>query len=288
MNTLLSFLFAATVVCTWNGNWFPSGDSEHRKHPTVEAATIRASAEMLARGLAEVDPAGTNDLIFCFNEFRRDAVTNLVRAIGRTNLVVAAVSGYRRRDRFDYQQDVIATTLPIVSAGWEKFSNAKRETPPRGYAYAALVFSPTTTGLVYVTHLKSNYRAKDAEAVRLNRAKRTRAMTEILAREEETSKGARRPVVIAGDMNADCWADEFKDEEIFRLIDAKGYINALSLLSPDVRWTYPSRSAKYRNSALDYVFSRALKPVGLPRVVANDNLSDHNALFVVLDLATEP
>ena len=76
-------LVAAIVVGTWNGNWFPSGRAEHRAHPDVEAATISAAAKMLAGGLQEVDPAGTNDIILCLNEIRGPKVaSNLVAQIG--------------------------------------------------------------------------------------------------------------------------------------------------------------------------------------------------------------
>ena len=72
------------VVGTWNGNWFPSGRAEHRAHPDVEAATISASANMLAGGLKAVDPLGTNDVILCLNEIRGlKAASNLVAQIGR-------------------------------------------------------------------------------------------------------------------------------------------------------------------------------------------------------------
>ena len=131
--TFFPFIFAAVVVGTWNGNWFPSGRAEHRAHPDVEAATSAAAAKMLAEGLKEVDPEGTNDVILCLNEIRGPrAATNLLAQIGRKDLRMAVISGYRRRDRFDQQQDVIATTLPVANAHWSKWKGAGKETPPRG------------------------------------------------------------------------------------------------------------------------------------------------------------
>ena len=56
--------------------------------------------------------------------------------------------------------------------------------------------------------------------------------------------------------------------------------NPLADLPADARGTHPSR--RYGDSALDYVFCRGLRTVGLPRIVPNDELSDHYALFVVL------
>lgn len=269
------------VVGTWNGNWFPSGRAEHRAHPDVEAATVSASARMLADGLRAVDPAGTNDVILCLNEIRGPkAASNLVAQIGRKGLRVAIVSGYRRRDRFDQQQDVIATTLPVAETHWSKWKVAGRETPPRGYAFAAVVVDPATTANVYAVHLKSNYRAKGDE-VALNRAKRTHAIGQIVDQERGKRGRPDRPVVVAGDMNADRWGKGFADEEIFGMLEKAEFSNPLEKLPADARGTHPS--AKWGDSALDYVFCRGLKSVDSPRIIPNDGLSDHYALFVLLE-----
>ena len=268
------------VVGTWNGNWFPSGRAKHRAHPDVEAATITASARMLAGGLRAVDPAGTNDVILCLNEIRGPrAASNLVAQIGRKDLRVAIVSGYRWSDRFDEQQDVIATTLPVAEAHWSKWKVAGKETPPRGYAFAAVVLDPATTANVYAVHLKSNYRAKGDE-VALNRAKRTHAIAQLVEQERKKRGRPFRPVVVAGDMNADRWGKDFKDEELFGLLEAADFANPLADLPATSRGTHPSK--RYGDSALDYVFCRGLKSVDLPRIVPNDEHSDHYALFVLL------
>lgn len=273
----LAVILAALVVGTWNGNWFPSGRAEHRAHPDVEEATIAAVARMFARDLRAVDPCGTNDLVLCLNEIRglRDA-TNLVARIGRTNLVVASVSGYRRRDRFDQQQDVIATTLPIIEAGWRKWMPVGKFTPPRGYAFAALQLDVSTTVAVYAVHLKSNYGTTTPQIALANRMKRMNAVKELLSHENASGKG--RPVLIAGDMNADKWRKEFAEEKIFDLFDAAGFLNHVALLSPASRGTHPTR--RYGNSALDYIFSRDLEALEFPRIFPSEELSDHSALFV--------
>ena len=279
---MTSFLpmIAAVVIGTWNGNWFPSGRAEHRAHPDVEAATISAAAKMLAEGLKRVDPAGTNDVILCLNEIRGPrAASNLVAQIGRKGLHVAVVSGYRRRDRFDQQQDVIATTLPVAEAHWSKWKVSGKYTPPRGYAFAAVVIDPATTANVYAVHLKSNYGATTAEIREENREKRTAAIAQVVEQEKPKRGRAKRPVVVAGDMNADCWRKEFKDEKLFGILEGSGFANPLALLPADARGTHPSRT--YGDSALDYVFCRGLDSVGRPCIVPNDGLSDHQAVFVV-------
>ena len=280
MNAVLAVI-AAVVVGTWNGNWFPSGRAEHRAHPDVEAATITAAAKMLANGLKAVDPAGTNDVILCLNEIRGPkAASNLVAQIGRKGLRVVIVSGYRRRDRFDQQQDVIATTLPVAEAHWSKWKVAGKSTPPRGYAFAAVVVDPATTANVYAVHLKSNYGATTEYVRAANREKRTLAIAQVVEQEKPKRGRVKRPVLLAGDMNTDCWRKEFKEEKLFGLLEEAGFANTLALLPEGKRGTHPSRT--YGDSALDYIFCRGLNPIAPPRIVGNEELSDHNAVFVLL------
>lgn len=275
-------LLAALVVGTWNGNWFPSGRAEHRAHPDVEAATSRAAAQMLAAGLRAVDPHGTNDIILCLNEIRGPkAASNLVGQIGRAGLRVVSISGYRRRDRFDQQQDVIASTLPVADAHWSRWRGNGKMTPPRGYAFAALVLCPATTANVYAVHLKSNYGATTAEIAAANREKRTESIRQLLSceRARRGNKSAR-PVIVAGDMNADKWRREFADEKLFRLFESDGFANLLADLPPEARGTHPSR--KWGDSALDYVFARGLRSACPPWIEPNNGISDHYALFTIL------
>ena len=281
--TSVCALLAAVLVGTWNGNWFPSGRAEHRAHPDVEAATISAAAKMIAGALKAADPKGTNDVILCFNEIRGPRVaSNLVAQIGRDGLKVACVTGYRRRDRFDYQQDVIATTLPVAERSWSSWRVAGKETPPRGYAFAAVILEPATTANVYAVHLKSNYGATTKKIASLNSAKREGAVRQLVALEKppRSKKVKARPVIVAGDFNADRWSREFAGEETFSLLEDAGFINALSLLPPERRGTHPSK--KYGNSALDYIFCRGLEAASAPTIVPNEGLSDHLAVFVPL------
>ena len=114
---LASSLVLALVVGTWNGEWFPSGRAEHRANEQVERAAIRAAGQMLSEGISAVDPSGSDDVVLCLSEIRDlETAQALCSAIGRTNLAVAVVTAYRRRDRFDQQQDVIMTTLPVAKA----------------------------------------------------------------------------------------------------------------------------------------------------------------------------
>lgn len=273
---LLPTAAASVTVATWNGNWFPSGRAEHRAHPDVEEATTIAAAKMLAAALHAANPSGSNDVILILNEIRGPrAASNLISRIGIPSLRLASISGYRRRDRFDQQQDVIATTLPVAESGWSTWRNAKSETPPRGYAYADLVIEPAVTARVYAVHLKSNYGATTDEARALNRAKRTHAVEQLVAQDKK-----RRHVIVAGDLNADAWRKEFVDERIFALFAKAGFLNHLAVLPPQSRYTHPSRS--HGDSALDYILSRGFRLEGQPHIEPAQDLSDHSALSLVI------
>lgn len=262
-------LLLALIVGTWNGNWFPSGRAEHRANPDVEAATIKAAGKMIARGLHKIDTNGTEAVILTFNEIRNRAVAEaLVEAIGRKDLKMVSISQYRRRDRFDYQQDFIATTLPLVESRWARWDYVEPGNPPRGYAFASVVVTPAITANVYAVHLKSNYGAKDPETALNNRLARSNAVEQVIRRE------ANSPYVIfAGDFNADKWKKEFADEAIFPMLEKAGYLNPLELLSKRARWTYPNR--RYGNSALDYIMVKGFRFDEKPEKIPNEELSDH-------------
>ncbi len=278
-----ALVFAAVIVGTWNGNWFPSHRAEHRAKPEVEARTIRESGAMLAEAIRDLDPVGTNDIILCFNEMRnREAAEGLLTAIGRTNLTLASISAYRRRDRFDMQQDVIATTLPVARGSWAKWHRAKADTPPRGYAQADIVVAPAVTARVYAVHLKSNYGQRTEADRALNRLKRTRAITELI----KASKSYKMPVLIVGDMNADKWKEEFAAEEMFALLEKAKFMNPLEPLSPKERATHIGRG-KWGDSTLDYIFYRNWRPLSAAKTFPSKDCSDHCPVFVILEPSKE-
>ena len=265
-----------TPIVTWNGNWFPSGRAEHRAHPDVEAATTVAAGRMLAASLRAADPSGSNAVILVLNEIRGPrSASNLIERVGIPGLRLASISAYRRRDRFDQQQDVIATTLPVVDHGWSTWRSEKRETPPRGYAYADVVVSPAVTARVYAVHLKSNYGATTKETRELNRAKRAHAVEQLVGQDKK-----RRYVIVAGDMNADAWRKEFAEESIFGLFAGAGFDNHLAALPPDRRGTHPS--ASHGDSALDYIMTRGFVLEGEPCIEPAQDLSDHSALSLAV------
>ena len=278
---MIGQLLFAVIVGTWNGNWFPSGRAEHRAEAEVEAATIAKAGKMLREGIAKLDSELKEDVILCLNEIRGPRVAKeLAAATGITNLQLAVISGYRRRDRFDMQQDVILTTLPVASANWCLWKSSKGVLPPRGYARAAVVMPGAVTTSVYCVHLKSNYGDTTAAIKASNREKR-RLPVEQLVQQEKPKRGRKAtPVIIAGDFNSDPTKEEFKDETIFGTLETAGFSDVVALLPEERRWTHPNR--KYGNTALDHIFLRGVEAFGEAATEAPKGISDHYALFARL------
>ena len=279
---LASSLLLALVVGTWNGEWFPSGRAEHRANEQVERAAIRAAGQMLSEGISAADPSGRDDVVLCLNEIRDlETAQALCSAIGRTNLTVAVVTAYRRRDRFDQQQDVIMTTLPVAKANWSTWKIHKEAIPPRGYAHADVVVSPAVTATVYAVHLKSNYGQTSEDIAATNRLKRAFAVEQLLDQERPKRGKFRYPVVIAGDFNADRFAKSFDKETIFQSLEKAGFVDAFEGVPIEGRLTHPGKG-RFAGGTLDYIYFRGCNVHGPTKVIPALRISDHDAVFVRL------
>ena len=276
-------LVLALVVGTWNGEWFPSGRAEHRANEQVERAAIRAAGQMLKDGISEADPSGKEDVLLCLNEIRDlETAQALCREIGRTNLSVAVVTAYRRRDRFDQQQDVIMTTLPVAKANWSTWKTHKDAPPPRGYARADVIVSPAATATVYAVHLKSNYGQTSEAIAQANRLKRAYAIEQLVGQEKPKRGKPHPPVIVAGDFNADRFSKSFEKDTLFQTLLDAGFTDAFEGVPKDGRITYPG-SSRHAGSTLDYIYMRGCRVESPPKVVPALRISDHDAVFVSIE-----
>jgi len=131
---------------------------------------------------------------------------------------------------------------------------------------------------VYAVHFKSNYGQTTAAEAKANRAKRSNAARQ-LVRQEGAKRGRRpHPVIVAGDFNADAWADDAGRETIFTDFSEAGFENILEKTGPEGRITNPGRG-KWRGKTLDYIMTRSLRTVSAPVVVPAGPISDHSAVF---------
>ncbi len=275
MNLFASLFLAAITVVTWNGDWFPSHEAKRKTSAEQNAANVASAGRLLNAAIFQADPQGTNDLIICLNEMRNsEVVDELLHAIGRKQLTVAAVSRYRLSDRYDIQQDAILTTLPIIKAGWKPFAKKKgRFFAPRGYAIADLLFSPSVTGRVFSTHLKANYGQKTAQEVQKNHEKRLHSVHDLVS--VANLDGAKDfPKLICGDFNINVLSNNSSDLEVYRYLESNGYKDAHGTLSASKRPSYVGRG-KYKNTVLDYIFYQGLKAPEASFVYPESAGSDH-------------
>ena len=271
---MLKFIFIFAVVAgSWNLKWFPSGRAEHRASRRVEAANMADAAEVIRANLK-----GGGRIMFLQEMRDAQACSNLVAAIGDTNLKVAVASAFRdfRDNRLQWQQLGILTDLPVLKSEWRYSSRADGMFVPRGYAYALLDGGKEGRIACFCVHLKSNYGARKPAKKAENMRKREAGMRQVL----EAAKicGADR-ILIAGDFNSDRFQPAFKGEGTFQMLEGTGFQDAWNGAELSQRGTHPGNT-RYPDSTLDYVFYR-----GFPRrpsfsLAPQVPVSDHRMLVM--------
>ena len=268
---LKCFLIFAVLAGSWNLKWFPSGRAEHRSSARVESANIADAADVIRANLK-----GSGRVLFLQEMRDAKACSNLVVAIGDTNLKVAVVSAFRdfRDNRLQWQQLGIVTDLPVIKAEWKYSKKADGMFVPRGYAYALLDGGEEGRIACFCVHLKSNYGAKKAAKKKENMLKREAAIRQVLAAAENC--GADK-ILIAGDFNSDRFQRAFKDERIFSMLESAGFRDAWEGTDPSQRGTHPGRS-RYPDSTLDYVFYKGYSRCASRFLAPAVPVSDHRML----------
>ena len=270
------FLIFAVLAGSWNLKWFPSGRAEHRSSARVESANIADAADVIRANLK-----GFGRVLFLQEMRDAKACSNLVVAIGDTNLKVAVVSAFRdfRDNRLQWQQLGIVTDLPVLKTEWKYSKKADGMFVPRGYAYALLDGGEEGRIACFCVHLKSNYGAKKAAKKKENMLKREAAIRQVLAAAENC--GADK-ILIAGDFNSDRFQRAFKDERIFSMLESAGFRDAWEGTDPSQRGTHPGRS-RYPDSTLDYVFYMGYSRCASRFLAPAVPVSDHRMLTMDLE-----
>lgn len=268
---LKCFLIFAVLAGSWNLKWFPSGRAEHRASARVESANIADAADVIRANLK-----GAGRVLFLQEMRDAKACSNLVVAIGDTNLKVAVASAFRdfRDNRLQWQQLGIVTDMPVLKTEWKYSKKADGMFVPRGYAYALLDGGEEGRIACFCVHLKSNYGAKKAAKKKENMLKREAAIRQVLAAAENC--GADK-ILIAGDFNSDRFQRAFKDERIFSMLESAGFRDAWEGTDPSQRGTHPG-SSRYPDSTLDYVFYKGYSRCASHSLAPAVPVSDHRML----------
>ena len=265
------FLIFAVLAGSWNLKWFPSGRAEHRASARVESANIADAADVIRANLK-----GAGRVLFLQEMRDAKACTNLVVAIGDTNLKVAVATAFRdfRDNRLQWQQLGIVTDLPVIKAEWRYSKKTDGMFVPRGYAYALLDGGEEGRIACFCVHLKSNYGAKKAAKKKENMLKREAAIRQVLAAAEKC--GADR-ILIAGDFNSDRFQRAFNDERMFPMLESAGFKDGWEGTDPSQRGTHPG-SSRYPDSTLDYVFYKGYSRCASRSLAPAVPVSDHRML----------
>ena len=265
------FLIFAVLAGSWNLKWFPSGRAEHRASARVESANIADAADVIRSNLK-----GSGRIMFLQEMRDAKACSNLVVAIGDTNLKVAVATAFRdfRDNRLQWQQLGIVTDLPVIKAEWRYSKKADGMFVPRGYAYALLDGGEEGRIACFCVHLKSNYGARKAAKKKENMLKREAAIRQVLAAAEKC--GADR-ILIAGDFNSDRFQRAFKDERMFPMLESAGFKDGWEGTDPSQRGTHPG-SSRYPDSTLDYVFYKGHSRCASRSLAPAVPVSDHRML----------
>ena len=268
---LKCFLIFAVLAGSWNLKWFPSGRAEHRASARVESANIEDAADVIRANLK-----GSGRVLFLQELRDANACSNLVTAIGDTNLNVAVATAFRdfRDNRLQWQQLGIVTDLPVIKAEWRYSKKADGMFVPRGYAYALLDGGEEGRIACFCVHLKSNYGAKKAAKKKENMLKREAAIRQVLA--AAGNCGADK-ILIAGDFNSDRFQKAFKDERMFPMLESAGFKDGWEGTDPSERGTHPG-SSRYPDSTLDYVFYKGYSRCASRFLAPAVPVSDHRML----------
>ena len=270
---LKCFLIFAVLAGSWNLKWFPSGRAEHRASARVESANIEDAADVIRANLK-----GSGRVLFLQELRDANACSNLVTAIGDTNLNVAVATAFRdfRDNRLQWQQLGIVTDLPVVKAEWRYSKKADGMFVPRGYAYALLDGGAEGRIACFCVHLKSNYGAKKAAKKKENMLKREAAVRQVLA--AAANCGADK-ILIAGDFNSDRFQKSFEDERMFPMLESAGFKDGWEGSGPSERGTHPG-GARYPDSTLDYVFQKGYSRCVSRFLAPAVPVSDHRMLVM--------
>lgn len=271
-----AFLIFAVVAGSWNLKWFPSGRAEHRASKRVEAANIADAADVIRANLK-----GNGRVMFLQEVRDVHACSNLVTAIGDTNLRVAVASAFRdfRDNRLQWQQLGILTDLPVIESKWKYAKKADGMFVPRGYAYALIDGGSEGRIACFCVHLKSNYGAKKPAAKKSNMLKREAMIRQVL---DEAKKVKADRILIAGDFNSDRFQESFAGERIFEMLESDGFVDGWDGVSASQRGTHPG-NARYADSTLDYIFSKGYPKCASHTLAPAVEVSDHRMLVMIFN-----
>ncbi len=268
---VLQLAGAETVtLATWNLEWFPG------RKPTSAPADRALHMSAAKEGLQQLSPD-----ILCAQEIRDwESFAELTSVLPRLSpLVVSKFRDSPTGGPVSVQQTAIASVYPADSSWYEAFKPAPN-TPPRGFAFAAIPVGKTML-LVYSVHLKSNM-----GGVPKGIPKREESAAQLVAHVADMEKlyGKSGPVavIIAGDFNTDPTDPQFVGERTFEIFAQAGLEWAWKDTPRENRVTHRG-NGRYPDATFDGFLTKGVKVLS-PEIRPSAGASDHNPAVLKISL----
>jgi len=263
-------------IVSLNIEWFPG----QKTRPSPDE--IQRHMADTRETLAELAP----DILIATEICEEAAFRDVLQAVPGLELHV--ISNFKFSEDEDAsrrnQQIAIAARLPALAA-WAEPWQTTMDQLRRGFSFVALE-NPESGKLilVYGVHLKSN-RSNSPEEEQMNYDLRDESIRQLLSHMEKMEvQFAERGIdawIIGGDFNTND-DGRFGDNVVKMLMDA-GFWNSWSNTAGEDRFTWKERG-QFSSTTFDYVFTKGLGEQNAQLFVTGDNVSDHNAVVLYVDL----
>ena len=239
-------------LATWNIEWFPAGQRNSAKK------NVQQQMQAVSRMIEEFKP----DLLFTQETRNLGALISLNKLMDKLGFSHIASARY-----YEENQSRIEENKPTQNTGvfsrypWKNIWEVDFATltylnaPTRGWLGTKFKISGTPF-VVYNTHTKSNFGASNKDDRANNYEKRVNSIHE-LKRDWDRLKldPNKDKIIIVGDFNTDVFAENFKDEKTFPLLEEWGFKHCFADLPLEKRVTLPGRKGEpFPDGTFDYIW----------------------------------
>lgn len=239
-------------LATWNIEWFPAGQRRSAKK------NVQNQMQAVAEMIQEFKP----DILLTQETRNLGALISLNKLLDKLGFSYLASARY-----YEENQSRIDEGKPTQNTGmlsrypwkdiWEvDFATLTYASPPtRGYLGAKFEINGVPF-VVYDTHTKSNFGASDEKERAINYEKRANGIYE-LKRDWERMKldPDKDKIIVVGDFNTDVFAEQFKDEKTFHILEKWGFKHCFGDLPLEKRVTLPGRKGEpFPDGTFDYIW----------------------------------
>ena len=243
-------------LATWNIEWFPAGQRQSAKK------NVQQQMQAVSQMIEEFKP----DLLFTQETRNLGALVSLNKLLTKLGFTHIASARYDEENQARMQETKPTQNTGVLSRyPWQDIWEADFQSltylnrPARGHLGVKFEISGVSF-VVYDTHTKSNFGASNPKDRANNYEKRVNAVYE-LKRDWERLKlnPDKDKIIIVGDFNTDIFAQEFKDEKTFHVLEEWGFKHCFGDLPLEQRVTLPGRKGEpFPDGTFDYIwFSKA-------------------------------